>query len=183
MIQKFIYKEEELPTEIKWQILSFLRMQWPEGFQAENQLRDWIIRPQNHPIHFVLVEKGLVVSYVGVVWKNLAHAGKIYKTYGLSGVFTYPSFRKKGYGLQLVKDAKKYIEKTDADIILFTSVLRGFYEKAGFMHLPKAKILKGCQSSPVEHRESVYMLFLSKKGRAGRKDFETKPVYFGKDTW
>jgi GNAT superfamily N-acetyltransferase len=71
------------------------------------------------------------VSRLEVVWDVLHHAGDAYTTYELSGVFTYPAFRKQGYGLQLVQSAKDYIERRgDADLVLFHSILKGFYEKA-----------------------------------------------------
>lgn len=140
-------------------------------------------KKEYHPVHFVLSENNLLISYLAVVWKNLEHAEKKYKTYGLSGVFTHPSFRKQGYGLQLVKEAKRYIENSDADITLFTSIHIGFYEKAGFIPMENAKIFEGNSKHPEEVRESVFMLFLSTKGREARKDFETKPIYFGKNIW
>lgn len=94
MIQQLIYEDSNLPDYLKNQILSFLRVQWPEGFLGKNKLRNWIIKSKYHPLHFILAENDLLVSYVGVVWKYLLHAGKKYKTYGLSGFFTSTFFRK-----------------------------------------------------------------------------------------
>ncbi len=182
-MQLKFYQDNELPIEIKWQILSFLRVEWPDGFVGKNQLRDWITSECLHPVHFVLIENNLLVSFVGVVWKELEHAGNTYKTYGLSGVFTYPSFRKHGYGLQLVKTAKEYIDKQDGDIVLFTSMKKGFYEKATFILMNNSILLEGDPKQPTKHNEDIFMLFLSGKGKAARKDFETKPIYFGEDTW
>ena len=184
MVQQFKYKTGELPTEIKWQVLSFIRAQWPEGFQGKNRLRDWITKEELHPVSFVRTENNLVVSYTEAVWKNLEHNGITYKTYGLTGVFTYPSFRKEGHGLAVVRAAKKYIkEQKDGDIVLFTSIHRGFYEKAGFIYMNNIKLLEGDPQHPKEHDEHVFMLFLSEKGKARRKDFEKKPIYFGENTW
>lgn len=183
MIQQLIYEDSKLPGYLKYQAFSFLRIQYPVSFLGKNKLRNWITQSPYHPLHFVLVESDLLISYVGVVWKNLMHAGKIYKTYGLSGVFTFPSFRKQGYGLKLIKKAKEYLDKSDGDIVIFTSIHLGFYEKAGFIHLKEAKILQGNPKHPEEVKENVFMLFLSKKGKDGKKDFETLPIYFGKNTW
>ena len=178
------YKTGKLPADIKWQVLSFLRVQWPEGFQGKNKLRDWITDEKLHPVSFVFTENSLVLSYTEVVWKNLEHCGISYKTYGLTGVFTYPSFRKEGYGLTLIKTAKSYIEKQrDGDIIFFTSMTKGFYEKAGFIRMEKVKTFFGDPNNPEKSPETAYMLFLSDKGRRGKSDFETKPIYFGEDTW
>lgn len=184
MVQQFIYKTGKLPIDIKWQVLSFLRVQWPEGFQGKNRLRDWITDKKLHPVSFVCTENRLVLSYVEVVWKKLKHCGVLYKTYGLTGVFTYPSFRKEGHGLALVKTAKEYIEKQrDGDIVFFTSMINGFYDKVGFIRMERVKTLFGDPKDPKESPETAYMFFLSKKGKQRRRDFETVPVYFGENTW
>jgi hypothetical protein len=184
MVQQHMYKTEELPSDIKWQVLSFIRIQWPEGFQGANRLRDWITKKELHPVSFVRMENNLVLSYAEVVWKNLEHCGIVYKTYGLTGVFTYPSFRKEGQGLAVIKAAKKYIEdQKDGDIVFFITKTKGFYEKAGFIRLEQVKTLYGDQNNPWTSPETAYMLFLSEKGKQGRKDFETKPVCVGTSTW
>jgi len=179
-----IYKENELPESLKWQILSFIRAIWPEGFYNENEYRDWIHGKDQHAVHFVIEKNKLLISYAGVVWKELEHAGGKYKTYGLSGVFTYPSFRGKGYGLKVIKEAKLYMEKQDGDIALFPSQTTGFYEKAGFIRIAGAKILEGDPKLPKEHEEkNIYMLFISEKGKSHKNDFARKPIYFGRDVW
>lgn len=184
MVQQFIYQGEDLPEYLKCQILSFIRHVWPDGFQGENRLRDWISREEFHPLSFVLVEEKILISHIEVMWKYVEHNNVTYKTYGLSGVFTYPQFRNQGYGLQLVNEAKKHIEQQmDGDIILFTSRHKGFYEKAGFISMESAKLLKGDPKNPKIDEENIFMLFLSNKGKQGRKDFETKPFYFGETTW
>lgn len=184
MVQQRIYKDTGLPDYLKWQILSFLRIEWPDGFQKENLLRDWVTKKEHHPLHYVLIGKNkLLVSYVGVVWKRLTHAGKTYKMYGLSGVFTYPQFRNLGYGLQLVKAAKRYIDQSDGDVALMTSKLKGFYEKAGFEYMKHITLLEGIPEGYKKYNGNVYMLFLSEKGKSARSDFETKPIYFGETMW
>jgi len=102
MPKQQIYQDKELPEPFKWQVLDFLRIVWSDGFEGKNSTRDWITKSSHHPLHFVLIESNnLLVSYVGVVWKYLEHAGEAYKMYGLSGVFTYPQFRGQHYGLNL----------------------------------------------------------------------------------
>src|SRR5919199_832044 len=103
MIQESRYVDEELPPELKCQVLSFMRVEWTDGFAGANRLRDWITSPERHPLHFVLVENELLISYAGVVWQMLEHAGENFKTYGLSGVFTYPAFRGEGHGSCIVE--------------------------------------------------------------------------------
>ncbi|HEV2128559.1 MAG TPA: hypothetical protein VGR22_08075 [Thermomicrobiales bacterium] len=60
-------------------MLSFLRIEWPDGFITENQLRDWIHHPWHHSTHFVLVEGEMLVSHVSVLWKDLEHVGTVYR--------------------------------------------------------------------------------------------------------
>jgi ribosomal protein S18 acetylase RimI-like enzyme len=99
-------------------------------------------------------------------------------------VFTYPAFRGQGYGLQLVQSARHYIErKGDADIIIFHSTVNGFYEQAGFERMDDLITLIGDPLNPEKSPETAFMLFLSEKGKRGRKSFETRPLYFGEKTW
>lgn len=120
MVELRTYADEELPPELKCQVVSFQRIQWPKGFVGVNRLRVWIHHPEQHPTHFVLVEDGVLISYAGVLWKELEHAGEVYKTYGLSGVLTYPAFGRQGYGSRVVAAATNHIRGTDADVGLST---------------------------------------------------------------
>ncbi len=111
MVELVTYADDELPADLKCQVLSFQRIQWPEGFVGVNRLRDWIHHPELHPAHFVLVENGVLISYAGVLWKDLEHAGAVYKTYELSGVLTYRAFGRQGYGRRVVAAATAYIRE------------------------------------------------------------------------
>ncbi|MGE0539180.1 MAG: GNAT family N-acetyltransferase [Dehalococcoidia bacterium] len=183
MVEQFTYAAAALPSHLRWQILDFLRMEWPEGFAGDNRLREWISPAHEHPMHIVLVDGDLLVSHTEVKRKDLEHDGVIYKAYGLSGVLTYPQFRREGYGLQVVEAGKRHIERTDADIAIFNSRLRGFYERAGFIPMESLHMTYGDPAHPTVSDETTFMLFLTEKGRAGRRSFETRPVYFGADTW
>ena len=184
MVQQHIFENKRLPDHFKCQVLSFQRIVWWEGFIGKNRLRNWITKEEMHPVSFLLEEEGILISYVEVVWKYLEHRDEKYKVYGLTGVFTYPAFRKQGYGLQLLKTAKKYIEeKSDADLVMFHSSTRGFYEKAGFIPMETIETLVGDPNNPKKSKDTAFMLFLSDKGKAAQKDFETQPVYFGEETW
>jgi GNAT superfamily N-acetyltransferase len=44
---------------------------------------------------------------VRVVWKRIEHDGETYETGGLTGVFTFPDFRRRGYGTQVVEAASR----------------------------------------------------------------------------
>jgi GNAT superfamily N-acetyltransferase len=184
MIKQHIYESQDLPERFKCQIISFVRIEWPELFSGDLRLRDWTSKSEMHPITFLLEEEGVLISHLEVVWNTLQHAGEAYKTYALSGVFTYPAFRKQGFGLQLVLSAKDYIkQQADADIVLFHSIVKGFYEQAGFERMDNLVTLVGDPQHPERSGETGFMLFLSEKGKRGRSSFEKGLVYVGETIW
>lgn len=178
-----IYTPDTIPSSYKSQILLLLRAQWPEGFTGKNEARGWISQEEFHPVHVVLTDSDTVLAHAGIVWKDLEHGGRRYKTYGLSGVFTHPFHRKKGYGQQVIGEAKKYIERQNGDVALFVSCIIGLYEKLGFQRLENATLHKGDPKNPTVDPETVFMLFLSDKGKAAKPDFEAKSIYFGEEMW
>ena len=184
MIQQHVFASQDLPEKFKCQILSFVRIEWSELFSGDLRLRNWTTQPEMHPVTFLLEEEGVLISNAEVVWKLLEHVGVTYKAYGLTGVFTYPAFRKQGYGLQLVQSAKRYIDQQgDADIVVFHSTVKGFYEQAGFERMDNMITLVGNSQHPEKSDETAFMLFLSEKGKQGRASFENEPLYFGEKTW
>lgn len=186
MVEQYIYTSTDFPEALKCQALSFLRVEWPGGFMGDNRLRNWITKEADHPIHVVLVEAGLLISHTNVVWKYLEHAGITYKTYGLTGVFTYPSFRGQGYGSQLIAAATAYIQASDGDIAMFhcDPSLRDFYARHGWEALEQATTYLGPNEKFLVDDEVLMMQFLSAKGQQGRASFEREPIYFGSDsTW
>ena len=82
MIKQHFFASQDVPEKLKCQILSFVRIEWPELFSGENRLRDWTSRPELHPVTFLIEEDGVLISRLEVVWDVLRHAGEEYKTYG-----------------------------------------------------------------------------------------------------
>lgn len=185
MVEQLFFAHDDLPPELKCQILSFLRVTWPEGFTGPNRLRDWISRPEFHPVHFMLVEAGVLIAHTEVLRKALDHAGVTYKAYGLSGVFTYPAFRGQGFGEQVIRAGTAYIDASDADIGIFQCEprLAPFYSRAGWTAIPGATTLVGDPAAPEVSDELLMMRFLTPKGERGRPAFATEPFYFGDVTW
>ena len=187
MAELLTFTSAEFPENLKWQAVSFLRVQWPDGFTGENRLRDWVTREDEHPLHIVLVEQGILISHTNVVWKYLGHDGETYKAYGLTGVFTFPSFRGQGYGSQVIAAGTAYIQKRDADIAMLycDESLRNLYAKQGWNPMEFSTTYIGTKDQPeLVDDEILMMLFLSVKGQHGRPTFETKPIHFGGDyTW
>ena len=185
MAQLLTFADDELPADLKCQILSAHRIQWPEGYVGENRLRDWIQHPRFHPVHFALVEGGVLVSYAGVVWKRLEHAGEAHKAYGLSGVYAYPAFRRQGHGRRVVDAATARIRRSNADVGLFTCApnLTGFYAASGWAVIERAVLLGGRRDAPWPTEQRVMMGFFSEKGRRARLRFESLPISFDDELW
>ena len=95
MIEELVYPSNKMPPHLKCQVLSFLRIMWPNGFVDENRLRDWISHEEDHSISMMLVEKGVLISHTQVVWRYLDHAGETYKAYGVlvGGIGHHPGAR------------------------------------------------------------------------------------------
>lgn len=187
MAELLTFTSAEFPENLKWQAVSFLRVQWPDGFTGENRLRDWVTREDDHPIHIVLVEKDILISHTNVVWKYLDHDGEIYKAYGLTGVFTFPSFRGQGYASQVIAAGTAYIQKSDADIAMLycDESLGNLYANQGWLPMELSTTYIGTKEQPeLVDDEILMMLFLSPKGQVGRNAFETRPIHFSTDyTW
>jgi GNAT superfamily N-acetyltransferase len=187
MVEILTYSSADFPESLRWQVVSFLRVQYPLGFTGENRLRDWVTREDDHPVHIVLVEMGILISHTNVVWKYLEHAGITYKIYGLTGVFTYPSFQGQGYGSRIVAAGTEYILKSDADIAMFYCDvgLKNFYAHHGWIHMDTSTSYTGTRENPkLVDDEILMMMFISPKSKTDRMAFETKPIHFGGDyTW
>jgi len=187
MAELLTFTSAEFPESLKWQAISFLRVQWPDGFTGENRLRDWVTREEAHPIHIVLVEGDMLISHTNVVWKYLDHDGETYIAYGLTGVFTFPSFRGQGYGSQVIAAGTTHIRRSDADIAMLycDASLRNLYAKQGWASMDASISYIGTKEEPeLVEDEILMMLFLSSKGHQGKAAFETRPIHFGGDhTW
>jgi GNAT superfamily N-acetyltransferase len=179
------FRDDELPGDLRCQILSFHRLVWPEDFTGEDRLRHWIQPARYHPFHVAIVDAGVLVSYAGVMWKDLEHAGQTYRTYGLSGVLTYPMFRRQGYGRQVVEAATAVIRASDADIGLFVCLphLINFYAASGWIPMPQAVLRSGPKSLAQPTQEQVMMGFFSPRGKRARPSFTSLPIDFDDVLW
>ncbi len=186
MIEQHTYQHDEIPPDLKCQILSFLRIVWPEDFTKTPEHRSWISRPEHHSVSFVLVDSGSLVSHAEVVWKYVDHAAETFKVYGLGGVFTYPDYRGEGHGKRIVDAATASIRASDADVAMLfcASSLKDFYAGFGWIAMERSATLVGAKDSLTASNELRMMLFLSEKGQMNRSAFEREDVYFGESgTW
>ncbi len=185
MLRQKVYPITELPSTLRLQILSSLRQTGPDGFVEEQQVLDWVAHQENHPVHLVLVQDSVLISHAEIVWKQLNYGDEIYKVYGLSGVFTLPAWRGRGYGRQIVAAATAYIRASDADLGLLWCApeLRAFYVRYGWQAMSRLQTLIGPPDKPLVYPLLAMMLFLSPKGRRDSLIFETGSMYFGENAW
>jgi GNAT superfamily N-acetyltransferase len=173
-----------LPEHLRGQILALIRI----GFHdSAGDYRGPAALPEEwHPMHAVGVEGDVILSYAGVVRQQIRHAGELFRTYGLSSVYTFPHYRGAGLGSRIVGRATAEIEQAgDGDIaLLFTYDARvPFYERCGWQVMPAMRCLAGDPAKPQPDEDLPMMLFLSAKGRRRRAAFEHTQVYVGASTW
>jgi predicted GNAT family N-acyltransferase len=171
-----IYRPEDaLPADYECQIRAFIRMLWHDEYAYNIDAP--FTQPERHVSHVVFAERHALFSYARVNWVNVEHAGQTYRLYCLGDVFTYPAFRKRGYGRQVVDVGTKLIRAdadTDAAILFTDPELEKFYAQSGWEHIAGLNSTKGGPEHPEPQDGSfVMMLFLSDKAKQHRTDFET----------
>jgi predicted N-acetyltransferase YhbS len=175
---------EALPPEYDCQIRSFIRMTWHDAYEYD--LNAPLTSPEIHAQHVVMAEQHVVISHARVSWVLMEHAGQTYKLYCLGDMLTYPAFRHRGYGQQVVKAATDLIKAdatADAAILLTDPELEGFYGQSGWEHIDGMAVLKGSRDEPIDYDSFAMMLFLSPQGEAGRAAFTTQTVFLPGYAW
>ena len=178
------YRSDQLPDSIYQQMSSFIRLVWLNHLKGDD--RFWVlVDPTGHVEHFVIAERGVLISHACVNTRALTHAGESYLLRGLGAVFTYPAFRKEGHGGRVVAAATEFIQGTDADVgMLFCAPERvPFYAAHGWQQLANPYACFGDPNQPGLNDEITMMLFLSDKAKARRSDFERGSIYVGEHTW
>lgn len=109
------YASTELPPELAAQFASFVRLVWLSHLTGED--RFWtLLDPSGVTRHFVVAERGVLISHAAVGQRRIEHLGESYSLYTLGGVFTYPAFRGEGHGQRVVDAASDYIRKGTGDM-------------------------------------------------------------------
>lgn len=182
-----VYARHEIPPLLACQIRSYVRVQWPS---LDLRPAVWNHTPDGDPAdaatHFLLTEGEMLVSHASVRTRTVRHAGTPYRVAGLSTVFTYPDFRGRGLGEQVVRAATDHIRRSGDDLaMLFCGDrVQPLYLRCGWEPVPSARIYYGDEREPnLKDDNLVLMLFLSEIGRAAREMFERDPVYVGPSTW
>ena len=185
MFDLHIYRDgAKPPLPFHYQIQSFVRMMWSDGDDYDI---DYGLNAPSSSMVVVLANGNTLISHVEVICTALELAGQSYKCYGLSGVMTYPAFRKRGFAGQVIDTAAALIrEDPEADVALLWTAHHNvpFYVAHGWEAMPNLMTLTGDRTQPdVFDEEMRMMLFLSEKGKAARPAFEQGRVYVGQEHW
>jgi len=174
------FDDESLPAVLRWQVLSFLRIIWPEGFTGELRYRDWITNPVYQPYHLLCVAGDLVVSHLEIVQRLLDHEGVKYKAYAPTGVLTFPRSAVRDGLARLVQRASRWIETSSADLglICCEPESAGFYaQSSGWDLLSAARIIVGDDRAHAEQTPQVLLAtFITEKAQCGRQSFLRSPL-------
>ncbi|MGL5943590.1 MAG: GNAT family N-acetyltransferase [Waterburya sp.] len=172
------YSQAEFPDVLKWQALAFMRTEWPYIFEEEDKFLTETYEPELDPVHFVITEGDLLISYAAVVRTTLEHAGHIYQVCGFGNMFTFPPHRREGHGHRLLRMATEMIRQSEVDLgILYCDPkIRTFYMLEGWATTGSPTRF-GNPSEYENSEEQRMMIFLSDMGKQNKTDFEKLPLY------
>jgi predicted acetyltransferase len=183
MIETRIYPVDEFPPLLECQVRDFVRIVWPASNVDDRSVP---LGPRDRdPVHVVIVDGDTLISHVQLLTFTIDHADESYRVMGVSGVLTYPNFRKHGYGRKVVEAATQYIGAQNVDFgMLFTMPELGkFYGQFGWVQMPNLDILAGDKDAPQLREEFTLMLPVNERGHQAVKTFENAAVYVGARLW
>jgi GNAT superfamily N-acetyltransferase len=141
------FPEADVPPELRGQVRTLHRQAWP-GFEQEpdGPVHD----PALRPLSMLLLDGERVLSSLDILSKEISHRGHRFAASGLSTVVTDEAHRGKGHGTRLVEAAREAIERSGADLGIFTcdTPLQAFYERAGWELLAGTVLVGGTRAAP-----------------------------------
>jgi len=177
------FTNQDLPDHYAHQIRDFIRIHWFDIFQYD--VHADAIGDDLKPVYFVMVEEPALFSHAAAVTRSVKCNGQTYACGGLSGVLTYPAFRKRGYASQVVQAATEYLSTASLDMaLLWTSPDKeNFYSRFGWVHHQAVSIVTGPEESPEIYDGFSMLLLLSERARENEMELESHPVYVGEYAW
>ena len=172
--------EPEVPAQLRIQALDLQEHAWPGDPAHPAGTVDPRHDPALRPLCLLLLSDDgrTVLASLDILSKRLTHAGQEYAASGLSRVVSSPDHRGRGHGRRLVVAARAAVERGGADLGLFTcdTPLRGFYESAGWQHLPGTVLVGGTAEDPFPSDrpgfdKATMAAFLTPRARARAADF------------
>ena len=116
------------------------------------------------------------MAALDILSKEFTHRGTTYSASGISAMVTDPRVRGLGHGRRLAAAAREMMGAAGADLGVFTCdrTLQGFYEAAGWEHLPGSVLVGGTAEAafPSDRFDKVTMgSFFSATAQRQRSDF------------
>ncbi|KUM99556.1 acetyltransferase [Streptomyces yokosukanensis] len=145
------FPEQATPFPLRVQVRELQEQAWPSPpgalAAADAPSHDPALRPWSM---LLVDEESTVLAALDILSKEIVHAGRHYAAGGLSTVVVGRESRGHGYGRRLVAAARETMIDQGLDLGLFTcdSVLRAFYESAGWHMLPGAVLIGGTPGDP-----------------------------------
>jgi GNAT superfamily N-acetyltransferase len=179
MPELHVYDHREFPSDLNWQAISFMRVEWPSILLGGHRLGTETYPAEHRPVHFVVSEQNLLISYAAIMHLMLDHADHYYQVAAFGNVFTFPAFRGEGHGRQVVGAATHFIQTSGVDlgIVFCKPHLVSFYRASGWGLIDGGGTRVGTPASFTDHPYHRLMLFVSNHGRENRAAFEQYPLY------
>lgn len=141
-------READVPADLRAQVVRLQDQAWPADEPSDGA--PWH-DPGLEPLSMLLVDDDdTVLAALDILSKDVEHAGEWWSASGLAAVVTDEAERGRGHGQRLVEAARRRIQASGVDIGLFTcdAPLLGFYEGAGWEHLPHTVLVGGTPEDP-----------------------------------
>jgi GNAT superfamily N-acetyltransferase len=177
MPQLSIFDTQSLPEAHAHQIRSFIRLHWHDEYLYSIDAP--LFQAERHPRHVVVHERHALLSHGRVIWVDFAHAGESWRLYCLGDVLTYPAFRKRGHGAQVVAAATQLIRAdstADAAILFTDPATTALYAAHGWEVVPSLTATFGHPIAADPSEGTAMMLFLSERAKQQRSVFETQTL-------
>lgn len=129
-----ITSQADFPAALRWQAIGFMRTEWPFIFRGRLEYMTETYDPEHDPVHFCVTEGESLLSYAAIMRVAIEQADARWSAYGLRNVFTFPPYRGRGHGRQVVTAASEYVRGSDVDLsILFCEpAMEPFYAACGW---------------------------------------------------
>ena len=179
-----VWRPDEMPGEVRLQILAFMRQVWPRGFRGNDFLRGWIEAPQDDPLHVVaLLPNGCVAAHAAAMRREAAAFGRTWRLGGLSGVFSFAQVRGLGWGRGVAARAAELLAERGSEAALFCCDEGnvGFYRGLGWERLPGNTLTVG--TPPRVEPSPVMFRAFSPAGEELRERLASGTLHFGDYVW
>jgi predicted acetyltransferase len=167
------WSHRTFPPALQWQAVSFIRTVWPsvDGGNLREAYPGAL-----HPTYYTVTHQDdLLVSLAASYTVQVAVDNTALTAACLGNVFTYPAWRGRGFGRQVVDAATNDIYGSGVDVaaLLCDDPLQPFYEASGWQAVPGSATV----TADGEALDSLrMMLIMSETARTVRHDLTTRPL-------